>query len=199
MFASLPSTSGAQRTKRPKPICEDTCSTSRTSGTLRRRRSMQPTRRSSSSIPKRARELGRPIAIRFGSFLPKGKTTMTTSEAQSVATKQPTIGEIFRTYGPAYREKYAKQMHPEQLQAMSAIETCRTAKAGSTIYRCQQCGGYHHTPQTDKTRLAIRWDWGTFSFAQNHGTPTCEGSSPVPASHSTILKRLSHDHKAIPL
>ena len=86
---------------------------------------------------------------------------MTRSESQSTPTKQPSIGEIFRTYGPTYREKYAKQMHPEQLQAMAAIETCRTAKAGSTIYRCQQCGGYHHTPQS----------------CGNRHCPTCQGAN----------------------
>jgi hypothetical protein len=86
---------------------------------------------------------------------------MTRSESQSTATLSPTIGEIFRTYGPAYREKYAKKMHPEQLQAMAAIERCRTAEAGSTIFRCASCGGYHSSPQS----------------CGNRHCPTCQGAN----------------------
>jgi len=86
---------------------------------------------------------------------------MIRSESQPTATTQPTIGEIFRTYGPAYRAKYAKQMHPEQLQAMHAIERCRTVKAGSTIFRCLSCGGFHHTLRS----------------CGNRHCPTCQGTN----------------------
>ena len=51
-------------------------------------------------------------------------------------------------YGPAYRQKYAELMHPDQLRAMAAIESCRTPQAGSVVYRCLQCDQYHRVPRS---------------------------------------------------
>ena len=40
------------------------------------------------------------------------------------------LADVFRQYGPAYREKYGDKMLPSQRQAMADIEQCRTAGAG---------------------------------------------------------------------
>ena len=66
------------------------------------------------------------------------------SDEQVVAPCLPTIGEIFRTYGPAYLKKYAESMHSDQIKAMVAIMRCRTPDSGSVVYRCQQCEKLHH-------------------------------------------------------
>jgi len=66
------------------------------------------------------------------------------SDEQVVAPCLPTIGEIFRTYGPAYLKKYAESMHSDQIKAMVAIMRCRTPDSGSVMYRCQQCEKLHH-------------------------------------------------------
>jgi len=50
-----------------------------------------------------------------------------------------TLAEIFRQYGPAYRQKYAQQLLPSHLRAMRAIEQCRTAALGGQVYTCPQC------------------------------------------------------------
>ena len=50
-----------------------------------------------------------------------------------------TLGEIFRHYGPAYRTRFGHALSPSQLQAMQAIEACRTQALGGHIYSCPSC------------------------------------------------------------
>ena len=40
------------------------------------------------------------------------------------ASTRPTLGDILRQYGPAYRRKYADRMSREQLQALDHLERC---------------------------------------------------------------------------
>ena len=49
------------------------------------------------------------------------------------------LADIFRSYGPAYRQKYADQLLPSHRQAMRAIEQCRTEALGGQVYSCPQC------------------------------------------------------------
>lgn len=51
----------------------------------------------------------------------------------------PTLAEIFRQYGPAYRAKYGEQMLPSHQAAMRAIEQCRTEAMGGHLYECPAC------------------------------------------------------------
>jgi len=57
---------------------------------------------------------------------------------------QPTLelADIFRQYGPAYRQAHA--LPPHQRRLMQAIETCRTAALGGTVEWCDHCQ-YTHT------------------------------------------------------
>jgi hypothetical protein len=57
---------------------------------------------------------------------------------------QPTLelADIFRQYGPAYRQAHALPLHQHRL--MRAIETCRTAVLGGTVDWCDHCQ-YTHT------------------------------------------------------
>ena len=66
------------------------------------------------------------------------------SNDQTVTPCAPSIGEIFRNYGPAYLKKFASSMHSDQIKAMVAIMRCRTPDSGSVVYRCQQCDKFHH-------------------------------------------------------
>jgi hypothetical protein len=50
-----------------------------------------------------------------------------------------TLGEIFRRYGPAYRARFGRSLSTSQLQAMQAIEACRTEALGGHVYTCQSC------------------------------------------------------------
>ena len=47
-----------------------------------------------------------------------------------------TLGEIFRRYGPAYREKLGARLPASQRAAMAAIEQCRTEALGGHVYTC---------------------------------------------------------------
>ena len=49
------------------------------------------------------------------------------------------LADIFRQYGPAYRQKYASRMPASHLKAMRAIEQCRTQALGGQVYRISAC------------------------------------------------------------
>ena len=49
------------------------------------------------------------------------------------------LADIFRQYGPAYRQKYAERLLPSHRQVMRAIEQCRTPALGGQAYSCPQC------------------------------------------------------------
>jgi hypothetical protein len=55
-----------------------------------------------------------------------------------------TLGDIFRQYGPTYREKYGERMLPGHRRAMWAIEHCRTPALGGHVYHCERCDSYHY-------------------------------------------------------
>jgi len=46
------------------------------------------------------------------------------------------LADIFREYGPRYREKYEAKMLPSHLRTMWAIEHCRTEAMGGHVYDC---------------------------------------------------------------
>jgi hypothetical protein len=50
------------------------------------------------------------------------------------------VADIFRGYGPAYREVYGKEMPQRHHRAMHAIEICRTSKLGGHVDECDECG-----------------------------------------------------------
>lgn len=60
----------------------------------------------------------------------------------------PTIGEIFRQYGPAYRRKHAARMTADQRRAMDLLARCRTGELGAAVYRCDACGTSHAIPRS---------------------------------------------------
>jgi hypothetical protein len=49
------------------------------------------------------------------------------------------LADIFRQYGPAYRQKYARRMPASHFKAMRAVEQCRTPALGGQVYRCPNC------------------------------------------------------------
>jgi hypothetical protein len=66
----------------------------------------------------------------------------------ATATARPTIGAIFRQYGPAYRAKFADRMSRDQRRVMKMLERCRTGQLGATLYRCNACGREHVVPRS---------------------------------------------------
>lgn len=50
------------------------------------------------------------------------------------------VADIFRRFGPAYRQAHAGSLCRAQLRAMSAVERCRTAALGGHVEQCDACG-----------------------------------------------------------
>ena len=50
------------------------------------------------------------------------------------------VADIFRAYGPAWREAQHGHLSLAQLKVMSAIEQCRSAALGGHVLRCGACG-----------------------------------------------------------
>jgi hypothetical protein len=50
------------------------------------------------------------------------------------------VADIFRTYGPAWRQAQQGRLSLGQLKVMSAIEQCRSAALGGHVLRCNGCG-----------------------------------------------------------
>ncbi len=62
------------------------------------------------------------------------------------------LADIFRSYGPAYRQKYADQILPSHRQAMRAIEQCRTEALGGQVYACPECGKVQYSYHSCRNR-----------------------------------------------
>ena len=70
------------------------------------------------------------------------------------------VADIFRTYGPAWREANAGHISLEQLKVMSAIERCRSAALGGHLRRCEAC---------DHIEIA-------YNSCRNRHCPKCQGA-----------------------
>lgn len=62
------------------------------------------------------------------------------------------LAEIFRIHGAEYREKFADRMLASHLQAMEAIEQCRTEALGGHIYWCESCEEHRYSYHSCKNR-----------------------------------------------
>jgi hypothetical protein len=62
------------------------------------------------------------------------------------------LADIFRRYGPAYRQKYADRLLPSHRRAMRAIEQCRTQALGGQVYYCPQCDQVQYSYHSCRNR-----------------------------------------------
>jgi hypothetical protein len=69
------------------------------------------------------------------------------------------IADIFRRYGPAYRQANAGHVSLSQLKVMSSIEACRTEALGGHVAGCTKCG--HHNI--------------AYNSCKNRHCPKCQG------------------------
>ena len=68
------------------------------------------------------------------------------------------VADIFRAYGPAYREAHGHEMPGRHLRAMRAVEICRSAELGGHVDECDHCG-----------RLRI-----SYNSCRNRHCPKCQ-------------------------
>jgi Putative transposase/Transposase zinc-binding domain len=69
------------------------------------------------------------------------------------------VADIFRHFGPAFRDRHGASLSSAQRRAMTAIETCRTAALGGHVEQCGDCG-----------HQRIR-----FNSCRNRNCPKCQG------------------------
>jgi hypothetical protein len=109
------------------------------------------------------------------------------------------VADIFRDFGPAWRQANAGHMSLGQLKVMAAIERCRTAALGGHVARCQDCA---------YTAIA-------YNSCRNRHCPKCLGAAakqwladrqaellPVPYFHvvftlPTAIAELAYQNKAV--
>jgi hypothetical protein len=60
----------------------------------------------------------------------------------------PTIGEIFRQYGLAYREKHSRRMSRDQAKVLAMLEACRSGELGMVRFYCPNCEQHHLMPRS---------------------------------------------------
>jgi hypothetical protein len=50
------------------------------------------------------------------------------------------VADVFRHFGPAFRDQHGASLSAARRRAMTAIESCRTAELGGHVDRCDECG-----------------------------------------------------------
>jgi hypothetical protein len=71
------------------------------------------------------------------------------------------MADIFRRHGEAYRQAHAGHLGRTERRIMAAIEACRTARLGSHVERCTECG---------LVRIA-------YNSCRNRHCPKCQGAA----------------------
>jgi len=69
------------------------------------------------------------------------------------------VADVFRRFGPAFREQHDASLSGARRRAMIAIESCRTAALGGHVERCGACG---------HQRIA-------YDSCRNRNCPKCQG------------------------
>ena len=69
------------------------------------------------------------------------------------------VADVFRRFGPAFREQHGASLSGARRRAMVAIESCRTAALGGHVERCGACG---------HQRIA-------YDSCRNRNCPKCQG------------------------
>ena len=62
------------------------------------------------------------------------------------------LADIFRGHGAEYRAKFADRMLPSHLEAMRAIQECRTEALGGHVYFCEACQEMEYSYHSCKNR-----------------------------------------------
>ena len=69
------------------------------------------------------------------------------------------VADVFRHFGPAFRDQHGASLSAARRRAMIAIESCRTAALGGHVERCGDCG---------HKRIA-------YDSCRNRNCPKCQG------------------------
>lgn len=64
----------------------------------------------------------------------------------------PEMAEVFRTFGPAYLERFGERMPPSHRRALSDLVACRTEVMGGHLAQCDCCGHQHYSYHSCRNR-----------------------------------------------
>jgi hypothetical protein len=64
----------------------------------------------------------------------------------------PELAEVFRTFGPAYLERFGGRMPPSHRRALSDLVACRTEVMGGHLAQCDCCGHQHYSYHSCRNR-----------------------------------------------
>jgi predicted RNA-binding Zn-ribbon protein involved in translation (DUF1610 family) len=71
------------------------------------------------------------------------------------------VADIFRRFGPQFRQQHSGHLSYQQYQVMNAVERCRHAELGGHTLTCQDCGHVHIA----------------YNSCRNRHCPKCQGSA----------------------
>ena len=69
------------------------------------------------------------------------------------------VADVFRHFGPAFRDQHGASLSATRWRAMTAIESCRTAALGGHLEQCSDC---------EHQRVA-------YNSCRNRNCPKCQG------------------------
>src|SRR5271166_6973961 len=69
------------------------------------------------------------------------------------------VADVFRLFGPAFRDQHGASLSAARRRAMLAIESCRTAALGGHVERCGDCG----------------YQCVAYNSCRNRNCPKCQG------------------------
>jgi len=66
------------------------------------------------------------------------------------------VADVFRRFGPAYREAHAGSLSRGQLRVMSAVQLCRTSALGGHVEQCDDCGALRIAYNSCRNRHCVK-------------------------------------------
>jgi hypothetical protein len=81
------------------------------------------------------------------------------------------VADVFRHFGPAFRDRHGASLSVARWRAMTAIESCRTAALGGHVERCGDCG---------HQRIA-------YNSCRNRNCPKCQGLARAQDEYSLAI------------
>src|ERR1700694_5824023 len=98
------------------------------------------------------------------------------------------VADVFRRFGPAFRDQNGASLSTARRRAMIAIESCRTAALGGHVERCDDCG--HQRIAYDSCLM------GKFINGESVGAPS--RNSAMFRAHLLCFSASYCPHKSVP-
>jgi hypothetical protein len=113
----------------------------------------------------------------------------------------PTLADVVRQHGPAYRERFGAALLPSHARAMRDIVGCRTPAIGAHVMQCRSCDARHLVFHSCRNRACARCgterarDWVERQRAALLPVPYFHVVFTVPAELRQLVR--AHQNKLI--